>query len=134
MWLVVQPACGTSGTSSNGASSELDAGADVSLPWDGAIAMSGAGGSDAGSVVPGTDGGAGAIGSDAEVAGDAGRGTARFPIRHIIFLVKENRTFDNYFGKFPKANGSTTGQLSTGQTIALGPLIDRSTPDISHSW
>src|SRR4051812_42651813 len=22
------------------------------------------------------------------------------PIKHIVFLVKENRTFDNYFGKY----------------------------------
>jgi phospholipase C len=56
------------------------------------------------------------------------------PIKHIIFIVKENRTYDNYFGKFPGGNGATTGKIHTGQTVALGPLIDRSSPDISHAW
>jgi phospholipase C len=26
-------------------------------------------------------------------------------IKHIVFIVKENRTFDNYFGTFPGADG-----------------------------
>jgi phospholipase C len=30
-------------------------------------------------------------------------------IKHIVFIVKENRTFDNYFGTFPGADGATTG-------------------------
>jgi phospholipase C len=59
--------------------------------------------------------------------------TAKTPIKHVVFLIKENRTFDNYFGKFMGANGSVTGKASTG-TVTLGPLIDRSTPDIDHSW
>src|SRR6266568_4289087 len=28
------------------------------------------------------------------------------PIEHVVIIVKENHTFDNYFGSFPKANGS----------------------------
>lgn len=31
---------------------------------------------------------------------------AQSPIQHIIFLVKENHTFDNYFGAFPGVNGT----------------------------
>ncbi len=27
------------------------------------------------------------------------------PIQHTIFIIKENRTFDNYFGQFPGADG-----------------------------
>src|SRR5262249_9624125 len=27
------------------------------------------------------------------------------PIKHVVIIVKENHTFDNYFGKFPGANG-----------------------------
>jgi phospholipase C len=110
----------------------MDGGADVSLPWDGATSMTGAGGSAGGSPAN-PDGGAGSDLQDEAGSSDAG-GRARLPIKHIIFLVKENRTFDNYFGKFPNANGATSGQISTGQTIKLGPLIDRSTPDISHAW
>ena len=30
------------------------------------------------------------------------------PIKHIVIMVKENRTFDSMFGTFPGANGATT--------------------------
>src|SRR5215831_2662055 len=33
-------------------------------------------------------------------------------IEHIVFIVKENRSFDNYFGTFPGAEGATSGQTS----------------------
>src|SRR5581483_9317870 len=26
-------------------------------------------------------------------------------VRHVVIIVKENHTFDNYFGSFPGANG-----------------------------
>lgn len=32
----------------------------------------------------------------------------RSPIRHVIVIVKENHTFDNYFGQFPEADGIRT--------------------------
>ena len=31
------------------------------------------------------------------------------PIKHVVFVVKENRTFDNMYGRFPGANGVTQG-------------------------
>ena len=55
-------------------------------------------------------------------------------IQHIVFIVKENRTFDNYFGTFPGADGATTGMISTGQVIPLGHLPDKTPRDISHSF
>src|SRR5437588_11546714 len=27
------------------------------------------------------------------------------PIQHVVIIVKENHTFDNYFGRFPGVNG-----------------------------
>jgi phospholipase C len=78
--------------------------------------------------------------STAVVAGypSAGCGStshaATTPIQHVVFLVKENRTFDVYFGKFPGVNGTTTGKIHTGATVTLLPLIDRSAPDINHCW
>jgi phospholipase C len=70
-----------------------------------------------------------------EAGWDAGAPhTATTPIKHVVFLVKENRTFDVYFGKFPGANGATTGKISDGGTVPLQPILDRSTPDISHAW
>jgi phospholipase C len=55
-------------------------------------------------------------------------------IQHIIFIVKENRTFDNYFGTYPGVDGATSGKISTGRTIPLGHTPDRTVHDIDHSW
>jgi phospholipase C len=56
------------------------------------------------------------------------------PIKHVVFISKENRSFDTYFGKFPGADGATTGKLSTGQTIPLGKTPDQTSHDIGHTW
>src|SRR5262249_10990505 len=55
-------------------------------------------------------------------------------VDHIVFIVKENRTFDHYFGTFPGADGATTGTISTGATVVLGQAPDRTPRDISHSF
>jgi len=55
-------------------------------------------------------------------------------IKHIVFLVKENRTFDNYFGTYPGADGATTGTVSTGDVIPLGHAPDVTPNDIDHSF
>ncbi len=52
------------------------------------------------------------------------------PIEHIIILVKENRTYDNYFGKYPKGDGAISGMLSNGTTI---PLIHADNKVVSGS-
>ena len=53
-------------------------------------------------------------------------------IQHIVFVIKENRTFDNYFGTFPGADGATTGRISTGQSLPLGHTPDRTPRDLGH--
>jgi phospholipase C len=56
-------------------------------------------------------------------------------IQHVIFMIKENRTFDNYFGKFPGANGLTTALDSQGKVVPLAPASDTTFGcDIDHSW
>ena len=55
-------------------------------------------------------------------------------IQHIVFIVKENRSFDNYFGTFPGANGATTAKISTGSIITLGHTPDPASHDIGHVW
>ena len=55
-------------------------------------------------------------------------------IQHIVFIVKENRSFDNLFGTYPGANGATTATISTGQVIPLGHTADRISRDLDHSW
>ena len=44
---------------------------------------------------------------------------ARIRIKHIVFMVKENRTFDTYFGTFPGADGATHGQTCDGSEVPL---------------
>jgi|HubBroStandDraft_6_1064221.scaffolds.fasta_scaffold04044_7 phospholipase C len=53
-------------------------------------------------------------------------------IQHFVFIIKENRSFDSYFGKFPGAMGATTGKISDGQTINLPPMPDVTSHDIDH--
>jgi len=55
-------------------------------------------------------------------------------IQHIVFIIKENRTFDNMFGNFPGANGAQTATISTGQVIPLGVVPDRVPRDMPHGW
>lgn len=56
-------------------------------------------------------------------------------IQHVVFIIKENRTFDNYFGTYPGANGATTGTMSTGQVVPLAHQPDLTFPwDINHGW
>ena len=55
-------------------------------------------------------------------------------IKHIVFIIKENRSFDQYFGTFPGVDGATTGLLSTGQVIPLGHTPDSMPDDICHTW
>jgi Phosphoesterase family len=75
--------------------------------------------------------GCGAVGS---------RGTLSRPvtglekIQHIVFIIKQNRTFDNYFGSFPGADGATTGVTSSGQVVPLGHTSDRTPYDLIRSW
>lgn len=44
-----------------------------------------------------------------------GRSTTN-PISHIVFIVKENSSFDSMFGTFPNADGATTYTDIHGQT------------------
>ncbi len=59
---------------------------------------------------------------------------AQNPIKHVVFIIKENRSFDSYFGTFPGANGATQGTLSTGQVIPLQHLPDQTPHDVDHTW
>ena len=56
------------------------------------------------------------------------------PIKHVIFINKENRSFDNYFGKYPGADGATTAKLSTGQVIPLAKAHNVVAHDLCHDF
>jgi phospholipase C len=48
----------------------------------------------------------------------------KMPIQHIVVILKENHTFDNYFGQFPGANGAQTVQIN-GRDTAPPHAVDR---------
>jgi phospholipase C len=62
-------------------------------------------------------------------------------IQHIVIAMKENRSYDVYFGAYvppagsgQTANGSTTPHLSNGTTITAPHLYDSTPLDICHDW
>lgn len=64
------------------------------------------------------------------------------PIEHVIFIVKENRTFDHYFGRYPGANGATEGGTlectdlgcEDGPVVPLKPAPYIQPHDITHGF
>jgi phospholipase C len=65
---------------------------------------------------------------------DAESFRTRWPIKHVVFVVKENRTFDNLFGTFPGANGVTVG-MDRGRRRPLKRGTDGRVPgDIPHCY
>jgi phospholipase C len=58
----------------------------------------------------------------------------RWPIKHVVFLIKENRTFDHLFGSFPGANGVEFGS-DRGVRRPLTRGTDQATgEDIPHCY
>jgi phospholipase C len=51
-------------------------------------------------------------------------------IKHIIFIVKENRSYDGYFGRYQGGNGATVGHTLHGERV-LGRMAD-SNRDLRH--
>jgi phospholipase C len=124
-------ACGSSGGNEGSAT-------DGGAVEDGTIAEAGAGsegGSGPGEAASEASApGEGGAPHDGGPLGDGAPHAAQLPIKNVVFLVKENRTFDIYFGKFPGANGATSGTICDGGAQPLQPMLDRSSPDISHAW
>ena len=92
------------------------------------------GGTSDGGAPPGKDAG-GPSGKDAATT-DAASGPdlsapPLMPLKHIVIIVKENHTFDNYFGTFPGAEGTTKCTTSKGQ-IDCPHAPDFTTHDLCH--
>jgi len=62
---------------------------------------------------------------------DASDLATRWPIKHVVFLIKENRSFDNLFGRLPGANGATIG-FDHGVERPLTPAVDELPIDLRH--
>src|SRR5215470_6564204 len=69
--------------------------------------------------------------ADAPVIRDSGDAPIGNPIKHVVVIVKENHTFDNYFGTFPNAEGTTKALTKRGMIDC--PHAPDSTPrDLDH--
>jgi phospholipase C len=71
-------------------------------------------------------------------AGSLTPGKPRSPIKHVVFILKENRSYDQYFGQFPGADGATTAKCwtSSGGQRTIDPLTSTPDPmniDLNHS-
>src|SRR5690242_14235176 len=56
------------------------------------------------------------------------------PIKHIVFMVKENRSFDSMFGRLPGVNGAHTYATPSGAAKRLNHQPNSLTADIEHSF
>ena len=73
---------------------------------------------------------------------DSHRSRSTSPITHVVLVVQENRTFNDFFATFPGADGSTTGLaapssycgIRSSETVTLtkSPLIVPR--DLDHSY
>jgi phospholipase C len=54
-------------------------------------------------------------------------------ITHIVYIVQENRSFDNLFQGYPGANTVSSGKISTGRTIRLKAVSLAASYEIDHS-
>jgi phospholipase C len=66
-------------------------------------------------------------------------GEEKYPIKHIVIIMQENHSFDNYFGTFPGVIGGYTGQTciyQQGYEGCIRPfhLKSDSVPDMCHVW
>ena len=64
---------------------------------------------------------------------------APLPIKHIIIIMQENRSFDEYFGVYPGVNGIPPGvalTISPGSTQTVSPYLETNPNPAGgpHSW
>ena len=69
-----------------------------------------------------------------EAGFDAAALETAFPIKHVVFLIKENRTYDHMFGTFPGGNGVTVGMDGGVERPLVRGTDGRLPGDIPHCY
>ncbi len=54
-------------------------------------------------------------------------------IRHIVYVIQENRSFNDMFEDYPGADTTSTGRDSSGKKVPLQPISLKTTYDMDHS-
>ena len=72
--------------------------------------------------------------SGARDAAPPGLVQARARIKHIVFVLLENHSFDNVFGRFPGADGAKTATIKGQGTVPLQHAPPYDWHDISHNY
>ncbi|HEX4012539.1 MAG TPA: alkaline phosphatase family protein [Candidatus Cybelea sp.] len=54
-------------------------------------------------------------------------------IQNVVMIIQENRSFDNLFQGFPKADTQSFGYDSTGKKVKLSPITMKTAWDVDHS-
>jgi phospholipase C len=60
-------------------------------------------------------------------------GTGAGKIRHVVYIVQENRSFNDVFEGYPGAETVSQGENSQGETITLKPVSLKTVYDLDHS-
>jgi len=70
-------------------------------------------------------------GSSSSAASQLCVGSNACPIKHVVFIVKENHSFDNLFARFPGAAGTAYARVGN-RRVKLGVTPDHLAVDIAH--
>jgi phospholipase C len=90
----------------------------------------------------GDGGGSPSAGPNGDPTGPTGIVPGETPIEHVVFIVKENRSFNNYFATYPGAEGATRGGTiectedgcRDGPMVDLQPAEDIQPHDLTHCF
>src|SRR5271165_5253469 len=62
------------------------------------------------------------------------KATGSSPIAHVVIVIQENRSFDDFFATFPGADGATRGQVKGGGQVQLAEVPLAEPCDFGHSY
>ncbi len=103
--------------------------AHAAFPLSALIVASGCGGGSGGSVAAPQP-------PIAQTPPPGGRG--RIPIKHVVVIIQENRSFENFFAGYPGADapmfGYAQGQGGKRTKVALHQVLLQRSPNLAHVW